>query len=122
MQNKTDRAYLKSCTDRNNRTVQINRERHLKERQDMRNHSMTLRLQKEDKSRKTQANWYQDVTRQNNAKAEDNAREAKLNEIRIKQLAEKEAQMVKDLQRTLQKKNDAVSELVGKSKGLKNVM
>ena len=102
--------------------MQINRERHLKERQDMRNHSMTLRLQKEDRSRKTQANWYQDVTRQNNAKAEDNAREAKLNEIRIKQLAEKEAQMVKDLQRTLQKKNEAVSELVGKSKGLKNVM
>ena len=44
------------------------------------------------------------------------------NEQRIKQLEEIEQRMVQDLQNTLQQKNNAITELAGKSKGLKKVL
>ena len=44
------------------------------------------------------------------------------NEQRIRQLEEIEQRMVQDLQNTLQQKNNAITELAGKSKGLKKVL
>ena len=83
---------------------------------------MSLRLAKEEKFRKTQHNYNLNVTNQNNGVAAQNNRERLANEARIKQLEAEEARIVKDLQRTLQKKQDAVAELQGKSRGLKHMM
>ena len=55
-------------------------------------------------------------------RAEEHTRMKEANEQRIRQLEEIEQRMVNDLQKTLQAKNAAMSELANKSKGLKKVM
>ena len=50
------------------------------------------------------------------------ARTRELNEMRIAQLEQIEQQMVSDLQKTLQTKNNMMNQLASKSKGLKKVM
>ena len=84
--------------------------------------SLTYRQQARQNSEIRRNNYNHSVTNDHNKMAVEAARVRELNEMRIKQLEEIEQQMVQDLQRTLQTKNQVMNNLASKSKGLKKVM
>ena len=66
--------------------------------------------------------YNQSVTESHNYRAADFLANKEMHEAKIRQLEEIEQRMVSDLQRTLQRKNQAITDLQEKSKGLKRVM
>lgn len=95
---------------------------HLTERQAARDFSLSKKIDAGNNSRFNRQAYNESVTQAHIQRADEAARLREANEMRIKHLEEIEQRMVQDLQRTLQQKNNAISDLANKSKGLKKVM
>jgi hypothetical protein len=122
LDNATTRQQLKEQTLKIREDIARARE----DNQNMKNFNNTMNYTKAKEAKhleqRRKAEYDQVVTESHNVRASELVMDKERHEQKIKQLEEIEQRMVQDLQRTLQRKNQAIDNLQEKSKGLKKVM